>query len=43
MVSLRGVQIESVPLKDAVKNLRLVDPKGEEVMTARAMGVSFGD
>lgn len=43
MVSLIGMRIESVPLKDAVKNLRLVDPNGQEVQTAKATGVSFGD
>jgi 6-phosphofructokinase 1 len=42
MVSLRGTRVESAPLKDAVRNLRLVDPDGEEVQTARATGVSFG-
>ncbi len=43
MVSLRGTCIESVPLKDAISNLRLVDPDGEEVQTARATGISFGN
>ena len=43
MVSLRGRTVDSVPLEDAVRRLRLVDPEGEEVRTARATGVSFGD
>ena len=43
MVSLRGTKVESVPIKEAVKNLRLVDPKGEEVRVALSTGVSFGE
>ena len=43
MASLRGTRIESVPLEEAVQSLRLVDPEGEEVQTAKATGVSFGD
>lgn len=33
----------SVPLKEAVNKIRSVDPGGELVMTARALGISFGD
>ncbi|MEH0020101.1 MAG: ATP-dependent 6-phosphofructokinase [Desulfobacter sp.] len=33
----------AVPLKDAVHKIRSVDPGGELVMTARALGISFGD
>ncbi len=43
MVSLRGVNIGGVPIKEAVHALRLVDPEGEEVRTAKATGVSFGN
>ena len=43
MVALQGTHIGSVPLKEAVSQLRRVDPKGEEVQTARAVGTSFGD
>lgn len=43
MVCLRGQRIESVPLEDAVSRLRRVDPKGEEVQVAKAVGTSFGD
>jgi hypothetical protein len=32
-----------VPLEDAVGQTKLVDPEGELVATARALGVSFGD
>ncbi|MCG8635194.1 MAG: ATP-dependent 6-phosphofructokinase [Desulfobacterales bacterium] len=33
----------AVTLKEAVNKIRSVDPKGELVMTARALGISFGD
>ncbi len=32
-----------VTLSEAINKLRLVDPDGELVMTARALGISFGD
>ena len=43
MVALQGTRITSVPINDAVAQLRRVDPQGEEVQTARAVGTSFGD
>lgn len=43
MVSLRNGHIESVSLEEAVASVRLVDPKGEMVETARLVGVCFGD
>ncbi len=43
MVALHGQDIEIVPLIEAVKALRQVDPRGDEVLTARAVGTSFGD
>lgn len=42
MVALRGTDIVSVPIKDAVAQLKRVDPKGEEVRTALNVGTSFG-
>lgn len=33
----------AVSLKSAVHNIRTVDPEGELVMTAKALGISFGD
>ncbi|MDR0953161.1 MAG: ATP-dependent 6-phosphofructokinase [Elusimicrobiota bacterium] len=42
MVALRGTEIISVPIKEAVANLKRVDPQGEEVRTALAVGTSFG-
>ncbi|MBU0971105.1 MAG: ATP-dependent 6-phosphofructokinase, partial [Proteobacteria bacterium] len=32
-----------VTIKDAVHKIRRVDPQGELIMTARALGISFGD
>ena len=43
MVSLRGTQFSQVAIEDAVRQPRRVDPNGEEVRTARAVGMSFGD
>jgi len=43
MVCLRNARIESVNIADAVGQLRTVDPDGELVRTARAIGICFGD
>ncbi|HET7707464.1 MAG TPA: ATP-dependent 6-phosphofructokinase [Thermoanaerobaculia bacterium] len=43
MVALRGEQIVDVPIRDAISNMKLVDPEGQLVSTARSLGVSFGD
>ena len=43
MVSLRGTDIVSVPLEDAIRKARHVDPQGALVGAARAVGVCFGD
>jgi 6-phosphofructokinase 1 len=43
MVALVANRLETVPLADAVGRQKAVDPGGELVETARAMGVSFGD
>lgn len=43
MVALRGEQIVDVPISDAISNMKLVDPEGQLVSTARSLGVSFGD
>jgi 6-phosphofructokinase len=42
MVSYQPPIITSVPLENAISNLKLVDPEGELVKTAEGMGVSFG-
>ena len=43
MVTLRGTTIQSTPIINAIQQLKRVDPNGEEVRTARSIGVSFGD
>jgi phosphofructokinase-like protein len=43
MVCLRAGEIESVTLDEAVGEVRLVDPEGSMVRTARAVGITFGD
>lgn len=43
MVCLHNSQIESVSIADAIGRLRTVDPAGEMVRTARAIGICFGD
>ena len=43
MVALRGTEIVSVPLEDAIAQVRAVDPAGDLVQTARDLGIAFGD
>ena len=43
MVCLRDGEIRSVPIEQAVGVMKTVDPEGELVRTARAIGVCFGD
>jgi len=43
MVCLRNARIESVSIADAVGHLKTVEPYGEMVCTARAIGICFGD
>lgn len=43
MVCLRGERVEAVEIADAVGKLKMVDPAGELVASARAIGICFGD
>jgi len=43
MVAVRGSEIVSVPIEAAVRASKLVPPSCEKVLTARSLGVSFGD
>jgi 6-phosphofructokinase 1 len=43
MVALRGQQIVSVPIREAIGSARLVPPDHQLVQQARQIGVSFGD
>lgn len=43
MVSLRGSDVVTVKLEDAIKRQRLVPPDSQLIFAARAVGTSFGD
>lgn len=43
MVSYQRYQVGSVTIAEAVSQLNLVDPEGEVVQTARAVGICLGD
>jgi 6-phosphofructokinase len=43
MVALRGDSIVSVDVAHAIGHLKSVNPNGEIVRTARAIGIGFGD
>jgi phosphofructokinase-like protein len=43
MVALRNSTITDLPLAEALAVPKRVDPSGEGVMTARGLGISFGD
>jgi len=43
MVSYQAYHVDSVPIADAVNKLRLVEPDGEVMQAARAIGICFGD
>jgi ATP-dependent phosphofructokinase / diphosphate-dependent phosphofructokinase len=43
MVSLKCGTIDSTPIRDAIAHHRLVDPAGEIVEAAKAVGIVFGD
>lgn len=43
MVSYQAYHVDSVTIEEAVNKLRLVDPNGELVQAARAVGISMGD
>jgi 6-phosphofructokinase 1 len=43
MVALAGAKIQPVSIKEAIQNLKRVNPNHEEVQMARTIGVSFGD
>ena len=43
MICFQPPQIDSVPIAEAVRRLRRVDPTSAAVQAARALGISFGD
>jgi len=43
MVALQTPNIVTVPIKEALRDTKRVDPTHDVVRTARAVGISFGD
>ncbi|MDD4802219.1 MAG: 6-phosphofructokinase [Syntrophomonas sp.] len=43
MVSLQGPSIVTVPIREAIKEQKMVDPQNDMVEAAKAIGISFGD
>ena len=43
MVALTGGDVRPVPLEDAVRDIKRVDPNCDAAQTARQLGISFGD
>jgi len=43
MVSLRGNEVTAVPVKEAILNLRTVPLDSQLILSARAVGTTFGD
>jgi 6-phosphofructokinase 1 len=43
MVCLRNQRIEAVDIAEAIGHMKCVDPNGQLVRTARAIGICFGD
>ncbi len=43
MVSYQFYHVDSVPVEEAVHQLRLVDPESELVQAAKAVGICLGD
>ena len=43
MVALQTPHIVTIPIEEALRETKRVDPKHDVVQTARATGISFGD
>ena len=43
MVALQSPHIVTIPIKEAISEIKNVDPEHDVVMTARRTGISFGD
>jgi 6-phosphofructokinase 1 len=43
MVSLQGNHITTVPLQDAISEMRRVPIDSDMIRTGRSVGISFGD
>ena len=43
MVALQSPHIVTIPIEEALREPKRVDPSHDVVLTARATGISFGD
>lgn len=43
MVAIKADKIVTVPIEEAVRELKMVNPKGEMVKMAKSLGISFGE
>jgi len=43
MVALQSPHIVTIPISQALSEVKRVDPDHDTVLTARATGISFGD
>ena len=43
MVALQSPRIVTIPLKDALREAKRVEPDSDVVRTAREAGINFGD
>ena len=43
MVALQSPHIVTIPIEEALRELKRVDPKHDVVQTARETGISFGE
>jgi 6-phosphofructokinase 1 len=43
MVSLRSAEIHTVPIEEAIGQMKSVSAESDIIMTARSLGISFGD
>lgn len=43
MIALQSPHIVTIPIEQALRETKRVDPNHDTVLTARATGVSFGD
>jgi 6-phosphofructokinase 1 len=43
MVALRATKITTVPLEQAISEIKVVPADSDVILTARELGISFGD
>jgi 6-phosphofructokinase 1 len=43
MVALRSSEIQAVPIEEAIGQMKTITPESDIIMTARSLGISFGD